>query len=135
MKNDNNMTTTTQFTYDEQIFSDLHKDTYGFRPSSEHEFWTATSERKQVIWDQTVDALKVELDEETARKEKAAADFEASIINLMTKGAANRAAAIRWILESEGVEIAAGGYMCYCLGLPYSYTAEIENAVAARRPV
>ena len=38
------------YTYDENIFSDFHKDAYGFRPR-DHRFYDATPAEKQVIWD------------------------------------------------------------------------------------
>lgn len=40
----------TDFTFDENLFSDFHKEVYGFRPRG-HEFYTASDERKQVLWD------------------------------------------------------------------------------------
>ena len=39
------------YTYSDELFSDLYKDVYGFRPRG-HEFFTACPERKQEIWDQ-----------------------------------------------------------------------------------
>lgn len=36
----------TMYTYSEELFSDFHKDAYGFRPRG-HEFYSATPERKQ----------------------------------------------------------------------------------------
>lgn len=44
---------TTTYTFDENLYSDFHKDTYGFRPSQHDKFYTTESSNiKQVIWDQ-----------------------------------------------------------------------------------
>ena len=56
----------TTFTYDENTFSDLHKDTYGFRPRN-HRFYDAPPEEKQEIWNFLCEELKQE-QEETKKK-------------------------------------------------------------------
>ena len=44
---------TTTYTFDENLYSDFHKDTYGFRPSQDDKFYTTKSPNiKQVMWDQ-----------------------------------------------------------------------------------
>lgn len=124
---------TVQFTYDENIFSDLHKDAYGFRPRA-HEFYEATPERKQQIWDATVKDLECAMAEDKARQDNAVQDFEKSVASLITKGAGDRATAIRWIIEATTFTKAdlmyGGGYLCYEFGLPYEgYTAEFNEVL------
>ena len=48
------MTTTTyRFSFDENLYSDFHKDVYGFRPSQDDKFYTTQSLNvKQMLWDQ-----------------------------------------------------------------------------------
>lgn len=126
---------TAQFTYDEQIFSDLHKDAFGFRPRG-HEFYDAAPERKQVIWDETLRVLESTLAEEKARKDEAAVAFEARIAGLITTGAADRSTAIRWYINSMDLsryDLAyGGGFVCWELGLPYEgYKAEFDAAIKA----
>jgi len=127
---------TAQFTYDENTFSDLHKDAYGFRPRGENPFWDATPEQKQVIWDETCRALEQSIAEEDARKAVATHSFEKSIASLIAKGAGNRATAIRWFIESTNItksDLAYGGsYLCYEFGLPYEgYMAEFDAIIKA----
>ncbi len=44
---------TTTYTFDENLYSDFHKDVYGSRPSQHDKFYTTESSNiKQVIWDQ-----------------------------------------------------------------------------------
>ena len=136
MKNDNMQTVSENgFTYDENIFSDLHKDAYGFRPR-DHEFYSANPKRKQQIWDETFKALRVTIDEEACRQDQAAQDFEKSIRSMMEKGASSRAMAIRWLIEStkpSKFDLGYGGsYMCYQFGLDYgSYQAELDAVIKA----
>jgi len=39
------------YTYSEELFSDFHKEVYGFRPTGDHWFYGATPAEKQEIWD------------------------------------------------------------------------------------
>ena len=89
------------FTYSEELFSDFHKDTYGFRPREYHEFWDATPERKQEIWDDVQqDFLQAMVREEKAKVE-AVAQFNRDIEMYMAFGARDRADALRWMTQNE----------------------------------
>ena len=54
---------TTQFSFDDNLYSDLHKDARGYRPRGDHYQLTATDAEKQVLWDN----LLSEMDDENAR--------------------------------------------------------------------
>ena len=43
---------TTEYTYSDQLYSDFHKDVYGFRPSRDASFYTASPKIKQAMWDE-----------------------------------------------------------------------------------
>jgi len=126
------------FTYDENTFSDLYKDTHGFRPRN-HEFFEAdtTPERKQKIWDATCEAFGHEQDAEKARHDANIAAYEAALECLMGVGAKNRAEAQRWYLDSLGLteyDLKYGaGYICFQLDLPYSFEYEFMDYVEAAR--
>ncbi|MGW8177980.1 MAG: hypothetical protein ACWGQW_04200 [bacterium] len=51
----------TEYTYDAYLFSDFYKEVYGVRPRG-HEFYTASEERAQEIWDQLMKAHKAEME-------------------------------------------------------------------------
>ena len=55
-----------QYTFDENILSDLYKDTFGTRPGEF--FWSewdaADNDRKQAMWDAMVDELGREIERE-----------------------------------------------------------------------
>jgi len=87
------------FTYDENIFSDMHKDAYGFRPRG-HEFYDATPERKQEIWDMVADDVQFEIECEAREKVVALERFNALLEKFMTYGAADRTTALRWMTET-----------------------------------
>lgn len=111
----------TKFTFITELFADVHKDAYGFRPSVENEFYTASDERKQELWDQMIQVLYDAVIEKEARQAAAEEAFGELVKSTMQQGAVDRDTAIRWILEGEGVEpeITKGDYVAYCFGLPY----------------
>ena len=89
------------FTYDKELFSDLHKDAYGFRPRI-HEFFTSAPEEMQVIWDATVSDLKDVMEAEEARDATKLEEFKAEVdMVINTFGAGDRATALRWITDCD----------------------------------
>jgi hypothetical protein len=91
-----------QFTYSEKLFSDYHKDAYGFRPRG-HEFYDAetTPARKQEIWDAVGEDFVRARQEQEMAEAAAQAEFEAQVSMTMDLGAGTRETAIRWILAAE----------------------------------
>jgi len=90
------------YTYSEELFSDFHKDAYGFRPRN-HRFYDAdtTPAEKQEIWDATGRAFDRRQAEEARREEEALAEFKAQITKVIEAGAGNRINALRWMTSSE----------------------------------
>ena len=103
------------------IYWDLYKEAYGIRPrginTSE---WTEedfNAEFKTLQHVSTVNAAQRRADELTA-----AYKFEVRVKSLMEIGAKDRDMAMRWIHEAEGSN-GDDEYLCYLVGLPYSYFA------------
>jgi len=120
------------FTYDETLFSDLHKDAYGFRPRG-HEFYSASPERAQEIWDSTVRALEAALHARDEQEQASVRAFEARIADAIGLGAADRSTAIRWIVDGLGLPHPADGdHACHLLGLPFGLAGQIDAAVRGR---
>ena len=90
----------TAYTYEENIFSDFHKDAYGFRPRG-HEFYTATPARKQEIWDSVGRAFDIREAEEAEEEARALREFEAEIASVIEAGAGDRTTALRWMTEED----------------------------------
>ena len=121
------------YTFDENLVSDLHKDARGSRPSeSFYEIWNSGSDfDKQCIWNNLLTQLDVTDKEEQAREQSAIASFEQHIASLESISN-SREQSIRWIVEGLGLtesdKLYGSDYICYKLGLPYSYATQFDLA-------
>ena len=88
------------YDFDDNIFSDLHKDAYGFRPRG-HEYYEAAPARKQEIWVKVCEDLEAAQEEEARREQEAVAEFKAQITKVIEAGAGNRITALRWMTSTE----------------------------------
>ena len=86
------------YTYDESIFSDFHKDAYGFRPR-DHRFYDATPAEKQVIWDDVGRAFDHANAKEGRVKREMQMNFEMEVQSFIKMGASNRETALRWMTD------------------------------------
>ena len=121
------------YTFDTAVVSDLHKDAYGSRPSES--FWMSwdksSDEDKQIIWDGLIHQSDARYIEEQAQQLSAIESFEQHLTTLVNNGAHDRMQAIRWTVDSleltEGDKMYGGDYICYKLGLPYSYSSQFDQ--------
>ena len=121
------------YTFDANIVSDLHKDAYGYRPTSL--FWidwnNGSDSYKQKMWDYLLEDLDAELSRERDEQALAVFSYETQIANNIALGAADRATAIRWMLQAmdlgENDLCYGGSYVCYELGLPYHMQTEFNS--------
>lgn len=92
-----------EFTYSDDIFSDLHKDVYGFRPTgSLVEDWNdRTPRQKQELWNALCDELEENTKAEKAAEIVAVDKFEARVQDVIGLGADNRETALEWIVSQE----------------------------------
>jgi len=124
------------YSFDENAISDLHKDAYGFRPSVEFSMlWQLSSDdQKQEIWDDLVAIMQRSMEAEEAAEKAAFEAFEGQIQAALLSGAADRETAIRWVVEAldlSEAELTYGGeHVCFLVGIPFSYTQELDAAVA-----
>ena len=122
------------YTYDENTFSDLHKEVYGFRPNTDMwKDWTSrTPRQKQELWNALSDELEDVMKEEKLAKDRKTQNFENRIKTTLSLGAKTRKDAIRSIFQADKIDTTDGqfaGYACYLLGLPYSYEEEFRTIV------
>lgn len=116
----------TQYTFDENIVSDLHKDARGFRPSVAwmHAWETSSDEEKQDIWDSLIEEFEEEMDRERKAQAKALQNLEKRIAQVRRLGAPTEKHALKWIMEAEefdDFDLRYGAdYFCYHFGLSYS---------------
>lgn len=119
---------TQKYTYDAHIFSDLHKDAFGFRPRN-HRFYEvcdSNPEEAQRIWDYVYEELEREIKRIEEKEKKDIKEFEGLIQNLINLGASNRITAIRWVIDSYD-KYDTVDYICWDLGLPDSYVKEFKK--------
>jgi hypothetical protein len=116
-----------EFTYCEDTFSDLYKDANGFRPRSHEFYWDETTpERKQEIWDATLEDLDDECKRIEEMHKEAAVAFEALIEQTIAYGAIDKVNALKWLRQAEDdcyYEF-DDGYFEYTHRLPYGYLKE-----------
>lgn len=112
------------------LYSDLHKDVYGFRPSAAARQWAATcsDEEFRAEWDSLMRALEYSMAEEKRQEALALNEWNRHIYNLMIDHGVDRATAIRWDMEAEGTG-PDYEYYCWSRGLAYSMAGEIEHEV------
>ncbi len=91
------------YTYTTDLFSDLHKDVYGYRPrGAAMEDWNSRTPRQK---NELFNALCEEL-EEVTRDEKRQADrnlfeFTGQIMDMIELGAKDRETALRWMTQEH----------------------------------
>ncbi len=92
-----------EFTYSDDLFSDLHKDVYGFRPRGVIlDNWNILpAEQKQARWDQLCAELESNTIFEKQQEVKAVASFQARVQDVIELGAGNYTNALLWISGTE----------------------------------
>lgn len=108
--------------FSDDLYSDFHKDVYGFRPRGEA--WQAwlnmTDEQKQQRWESMQAQLEADEADEKRQEAEAIINFEDVISNLIADGHADRKSAVQW-LHSLHNTLNDNDYLCYKFGIPYGY--------------
>tara|TARA_R100000951_G_scaffold109570_4_gene106852 strand:- start:2448 stop:2855 length:408 start_codon:yes stop_codon:yes gene_type:complete len=92
-----------EFTYSDDLWSDLHKDVHGFRPSAifMKNLLAFDEETKQNLWDALCEQLEENTAAEKAAEVVAIEKFEARIEDIIELGAGNRTNALLWMSGTE----------------------------------
>jgi hypothetical protein len=111
------------YTFDENIVSDLHKDAYGYRPREF--FWAdwhaSDDDGKQWMWDDLMDALTESVEQEKQQQAAAVAATEARIQEILDMVAGStRADAIRFLDDAYDTR-GDVNFLEFHLGVPYGY--------------
>ena len=116
------------YTYDETTYSDLHKDARGSRPGSYgmHYWDSLTPAEKQVQWDALVEEMAERYEAEQLEERRSIDRFEYWISNTIEMGAADRAPAIKWILDAAAAEDSGFDveHFEWQQGLPFGYISK-----------
>jgi hypothetical protein len=89
--------------FDYDIFSDLHKDVHGFRPSAifMKNVKRFSDQERDDLWEALCAQLEENTKAEKAQEEADVAKFEARIQDVIGLGAGDRETALRWIIGTE----------------------------------
>lgn len=121
------------YTYDENLYSDFYKEAHGFRPGEYAiGLWKEmTPDQKQKEWDNLTAEMEAVAARTKSKREEAVLKFECEVESNISAGAATREEAVAWIVEELGRDKSQldPGYICYLLGLPFSYEKEFVNLV------
>jgi len=100
------------------LYSDLHKDVYGFRPRG---YWSPSATEADIAAEieSLGKQLEVVMDEEAQRQAENAVRAERRIAETIAMGAGDRENAIRWLREAEMAH--DNDELCWCLGVKYGY--------------
>lgn len=89
--------------FSDDMFSDLHKDVYGFRPRGMMmENWRAmNAKQKETLWNCLCEELEDNMKQEKLAEEKAVDEFKERIEQAQVWGARDYWDALRWITGCE----------------------------------
>ena len=82
------------------MYSDYHKEAYGFRPSNWSYIYAKTTEELLADFAIFAEECKVNAEAEAAWEAKSVEKFKAAIANTISIGAGDEATALRWIVEA-----------------------------------
>ena len=106
----------------ECIFWDTYKDAYGFRPRG-HNISAMTEQQLECEISELTQIIERNQKQEELEQQEAIIRFEKRVEETIALGAKNRETAIKWIHEAEDTDN-DDEYLCYRLGLPYTYFKE-----------
>ena len=109
-----------KYTYDIDSFSDLYKDSHGFRPSAGYYEWLdrASADELQAEWDYLIRVLDANLNEEARQQAEALEDLNRRLAQIMTINKVCMATAIRWMHDAYDTN-GDNEYLDYKLGVKY----------------
>lgn len=88
-----------------QVYSDFHKDAYGFRPR--YDYHSYTLEQLEADFDYFAQLCEEKRIAEEKAEAQAIIVFEQRIAQMMSIGANDRQTALKWLYEGEGYVIGA----------------------------
>lgn len=112
-----------QYTFDDNILSDLHKDAYGVRPGPNffREWDLLDNDGKQDLWDILVETVADSIQREREYQRQAIAEFERWISQTMKIVVdSTREDCIRMMHDAHDTR-GDVEYLEHCLGVPYGY--------------
>ena len=116
------------YTYDENTFGVMYKETWGYAPTDHIFYESATCrDEKQVMWDALQDAHTAASEHFRQNEYESIEEYEAEITSWVAAGAISRTMAIYWIAHTY--EIEDPDELVWTLGLPQDFRKEIIRAM------
>ena len=117
-----------RYTYNDNCYSDIHKDARGSRPSFGNQaYWDELNPaEKQKQWDALVEEMNARHEAEQLEERRSIDRFEYWIRNTIEMGAKNLAQALVWILNAAAAEDPGFDveHFEWQQGLPFGYLKE-----------
>ena len=112
-----------EYTFSDELYSDLHKDAFGFRPYNANWIYL-TDDEKQADWDYMCNRVELNEKERAESEAEGVKVFEKQVAKLVKTGL-NIVDARRWLVMADfpnqkEIEIDYD-YFCYNHGMPYGY--------------
>jgi len=116
------------YTFDDSILSDLHKEAFGFRPSSSYyTHWRSlTDDEKQIEWENLCAASEQSEQDERDAEARNYTRWQTRIEDLIQMGAGDKVTAIRWDMQAQKAEPGEVSFYCYACGLSWRVEDEIH---------
>ena len=91
------------YTYTTDLFSDLHKDVYGYRPrgAAMDEWNSRTPRQKNELYNALCDELEVVTQDEKRQADRNLFEFTGLIMDMIELGAKDRETALRWMTQDH----------------------------------
>lgn len=123
------------YTFDENIVSDLHKEAFGIRPTSNWYSWwkNADDAERQGEWEDLITTMNAATKEQDMREAAALDSFEDIISATINLGANDEETAIRWLLKAENfdkIDLQYGGELaCFHFNLNFSEANRFDTVM------
>ena len=91
------------YTYTTELFSDLHKDVYGYRPrgAAIEEWNSRTPRQKNELFNALCDELEEVTRDEKRQSDRNLFEFTGLIMDMIELGAKDRETALRWMTQDH----------------------------------
>lgn len=98
------------------LYSDMYKDTYGFRPTSFPKTLQELDEAIEALGPE----LELAIEEENERYTRNFQDWKARIAEAAETLEVSFATALRWDFQAEGISLTEIDFYCFTQGIAYS---------------
>jgi hypothetical protein len=122
----------TEYNYDENLISDLHKDARGYRPREG--FWSEwanlSDAGRQDVWDGLLREFDRAYEEQKDAEQRHLEKFRETLRKVMTSQAVDWHTALRWLMQADGEQDLE--HFLWKQGVSWSKNREIQTLYEQR---